>query len=108
MNRGREIESRSTDSSGRFLSRVLCLSFSFGLALGLRNELLAIPAHVRLNLLLLRRVDGSRLGSSITAASDEAGTPKRKDEKSATPPAARAINGRHAPVSLHQEMLLSY
>src|SRR6476620_5083246 len=92
--------------SRRFLPCVVHFGLGFCLVRG--NHLLAIPSQVLLNLLLLRRVDGSRLGASIAAASNEAGNPKRKDEKNATPPAARTIIGRHAPDSLHQELLSSY
>jgi hypothetical protein len=87
----------------------LCVvDFGFGFGFVRLNHLLPIISQVFLNFFLLNRLDGGWLGASITAASDEAGNPKRKDENHATQPAARAINGRHAPGSLHQKLLFSY
>src|SRR5436309_1854318 len=92
--------------SRRFLSCVVHLGFCFFFVRG--NHLLAIPPQILLNFFLLNRLDGSRLGASIATASDEAGNPKRKDERNSTPPAARTIIDRHAPGSLHQVLLFSY
>ena len=94
------------DRSGRFIRCFVHFGFGFGFVRF--NHLLPIISQVFLNLFLLNRLDGSRLGAAITAASNEAGNSKHKDEKKATSPAARAINGRHAPGSLHQELLFSY
>jgi hypothetical protein len=92
--------------SRRFFLCVVHFGFGFGFVRF--NHLLPIISQVLLNLFLLNRLDGSRLGAAITAASNEAGNSQHKDEKKATSPTARAINGRHAPGSLHQEVLLSY
>jgi hypothetical protein len=92
--------------SRRFFLCVVRLGFGFGFVRF--NHLLPIISQVFLNLFLLSRLDGSWLGAATTAATNEAGNTKHKDEKKATSPAARANNGRHAPGSLHQELLFSY
>src|SRR5438067_1240377 len=99
MKTGPAIESRSGGRSGRFLPRVVRFGFGLGLglALGLGNELLAIPSQVLLNLLLLRLVDGGRLGttSSIPTPGQQAGDAKCEHEEKMRPHATPGIVGSH-------------